>query len=846
MTFYTNVRSYGNDILFVGYNKKGERVQKRIPFKPEFYLANPAGQNPDAVSYDGTNLKKFETEGIQDSKDFLSRYQGVSAMTVYGHSKPAVQFVSKMFKGDIAYKLDLIRIFYLDIEVMADGEFPTPEKAEKKITVISVYDSKTEKTYSWGIKPYDNKDPNVIWHQFTENTEEEMLYSFLSWWSMNYPDIVTGWHSRGFDIPYLINRIRNICGNPAANKLSPWGRIQQKTVKTQKFATSSEETNYDIYGVADLDYLDLYKKYMLSASESYKLDFVAEQELGERKLGFDGTLHELFTKDYDTYVKYNIQDVNLVKRLEEKKRYLALIIEVAYVGHVPQYTDALGTVSYWEYLIYSYLYAKNIIPPIKNRIVSGDRDFQYAGAYVKEPISGMHRWVVSFDLTSLYPSVIRQLNIGPETFVGINPKFKDRAITVEKLLAKAVNTDDLKGPNYTMAANGAMYSKKQKSFISELVGHIFNLRKLYKKQMIALLRQYEETKDEAVKSQADILDIKQHACKILINACYGAIGNQYFQYYSIDNAEAVTLTGQLTIRWTQERVNQYLNNLLKTTDVDYILASDTDSVYINLGPLVSKMFPGQEASVEHKTKIANFVDRFCEEKISPFIEQIYDELFNYTNGYENHMSMKREIISDAAIWTTKKRYAANVIDSEGVRFKEPELKVKGLEIVKSSTPEVCRNAMKDCVKIVLTGNEKQFTDYIAKFKKEFMQMTPKEVAFPRGVTDVDKYKHAQKGVPMHVRAALNYNKMIDKHKLNDKYEKVKNGAKIRFVPLIEPNPVWDDVIGFTDNLPPEFKVQEYVDYQAQFEKAFLAPIQTIAELVNWKTDANDNFDDLFS
>lgn len=836
--FYTNVRSYGNDILYVGYNDKGERVQKRIDFKPEFFIRDNTGGPVTHSSYDGTPLKRMPFDSIKDSKEFVETYKDVTDFPVFGHLKPPVQLISKLFSGDIKYNLNYIRIFYLDIEVMSDQGFPEPEEAERPITVISVYDSKTKKTHSWGVKEYHNTDPNVVWHQFSIQTEAEMLVDFVSFWSMNYPDIITGWHSRGFDIPYLINRIRNICGNAVANRLSPWNKIQQKSVRTQKFSTSEDEINYDIYGIADLDYMDLYKKYSLSQSESYKLDFIAKEELNDQKLEYDGSLHELYVKDYKRYVEYNIHDVNLVKKLEDKKRFLALIIEVSYIGHVPSYTDSLGTVSYWEYLIYSYLYSKNIIPPIKKR-ENNNRDYQYVGAFVKDPIVGLHRWVVSFDLTSLYPSTIRQLNIGPETFVGICPGFSN--ITLEDLLAKRFDTGVAKAQGYSIGANGAMYRKDKKSFISELVGEIFNLRKKYKKQMIELQKKYEETKDESLKAEADILDIKQHACKILINAAYGAIGNQYFQYYSIENAEAVTKTGQLIIRWTQDKLNEYLNSLLKTTNVDYIIASDTDSVYINLGPLVEKMFPNGGDT----TKIANFVDNFCEKKISPFIDGLYADLFEYTNGYENLMSMKREIIADSAIWTAKKRYAANVLDSEGVRYKEPELKVKGLEIVKSSTPAVCRDALEDCVKLVLTGSEKDFISYISSFKNKFGSLSAKQIAFPRGVTDIDKYQTATKGVPMHVRGALNYNKLLLSKDLDTRYELIKNGSKVKYIPLKTPNPIYDDVLAFVDNLPKEFNLDSYIDYETQFDKSFLQPIKVIADLAGWKTEQTDTYDDLF-
>ena len=849
MTFYTNIRSYGNDLLYIGYDKQGNRVQKRVPFKPKFYVRdNNIGAQSKFSTIEGSPIKEMSFDSIRESKDFLDTYSDVTDFNIYGHNKFPVQFIAKYFPGDISYTPEHIRIFFFDIEVMADDGFPEPDVARKPITCMSLYDTKTQKTYCWGIKPYKSKSENVVWFQFSEETEKEMLQHFVSWWQMNYPDIISGWHSRGFDLPYIINRIKNLLGDQTASRLSPWGRIQKKQVKTQKFSTEVEETNYDIYGIADLDYKDLYIKYSQSASETYKLDFIAEKELGEKKLEFEGTLHQLYMTDFERYVDYNIQDVNLVKRLEEVKKFLSLIIEVSYVGHVPTYTDSLGTVSYWEYLIYNYLYTKNIIPEVKKRKSGAGRDYQYEGAYVKDPQVGLHEWVVAFDLTSLYPSVIRQLLIGPETLISKANIPGDlllltNNVTLEKLIDKEIDTSILKKYNYSMGANGALYSREKTSFISDLVGNIFNLRKLYKKQMIEAKREYENTHNPAAKKRAEILDIKQHAMKILINSCYGALGNQWFQYYSIENAEAVTITGQMVIRWTEKRINAWINKLLKTDNFDYIIASDTDSLYINFAPLVKAMFKEENPD---KQKVTDFLDKFCQEKVTKFLEEIYVELCDYINGYENHMEMKREIIADRAIWTAKKRYAANTLDSEGVRFETPELKVKGLEIVKSSTPSICRDKLEESVKILLTGNENQLIDFVDTFKKDFKKLSPKDIAFPRGVKGLDTYANATKSVPIHVRGSLNYNRLIQKHGLSKTVEMIKNGTKIKYLYLRTPNHIHDKVISFLDKLPTEFNLERHIDYDTQFEKSFLEPLKKISDLVGWKLEKPEIYDDLFS
>jgi len=339
----------------------------------------------------------------------------------------------------------------------------------------------------------------------------------------------------------------------------------------------------------------------------------------------------------------------------------------------------------------------------------------------------------------------------------------------------------------------------------------------------------------------------QMARKIQINSLYGAIGNQYFRYYKLANAEAITMSGQVSIRWIERKMNSYLNKILKTNDVDYVIASDTDSIYLNMGPFVETVYKGREKTTE---EIVGFLDKVCEVEFEKYIESSYQELADYVNAYDQKMQMKRENIADRGIWTAKKRYILNVWDSEGVRYDEPKLKIMGLEAVKSSTPAPCRQKIKDALKIVMTKTEDEMIAFIDNFRKAFNQLPPEEISFPRSINDVDKHKSSStlycKGTPIHARGAILYNHLIKEKKLDKKYAKIQNGEKIKFCYLKLPNPIRENVISYIQEFPKEFGLDKYIDYDLQFSKAFLEPMKVILDAINWKVEKTVNLESFFS
>ena len=401
--------------------------------------------------------------------------------------------------------------------------------------------------------------------------------------------------------------------------------------------------------------------------------------------------------------------------------------------------------------------------------------------------------------------------------------------------------------DYAVCANGAMYRKDIKGFLPQLMEKMYNDRVIFKKKMIQAKKEYEKTPTKALEKEIARCNNIQMAKKISLNSAYGAIGNQYFRYFKLANAEAITLSGQVSIRWIENKMNRRLNKILKTDEVDYVIASDTDSIYLNLGPFVDAVFKGREETPE---TVVNFLNKVCEVEFEPYIESSYQALADYVNAYDQKMQMKRENIADRGIWTAKKRYILNVWDSEGVRYAEPKLKIMGLEAVKSSTPAPCRQMIKDGLKLIMSGTEDDIIAYIENSRKEFKKLPIPEVSFPRSVSDVNKYKSSSdiysKGTPMHVRGALLYNFYVKERGLEKKYAYIQNGEKIKFCYLKNPNPTRENVISFIQDFPKELDLERFVDYDMQFDKAFLEPVKAILDAIGWSVERKVSLDSFFS
>jgi DNA polymerase elongation subunit (family B) len=626
-----------------------------------------------------------------------------------------------------------------------------------------------------------------------------------------------------------------IIGEKLMKRLSPWGLVTEHEI----FIAGRKQLSYDIGGISQLDYLDLYKKFTYKAQESYRLDYIASVELGQKKLDhseFD-TFKDFYTNGWQKFVEYNIIDVELVDRMEDKMKLIELALTMAYDAKV-NYEDVFSQVRMWDTIIYNYLKKRNIVIPPK---VRSDKNEKYAGAYVKEPIPGKYDWVVSFDLNSLYPHLIMQYNISPETLQDT----RHPSATVDKILDKQITFEMYK--DSAVCANGAMYRKDVRGFLPELMEKIYKDRTVFKKKMLQAKQDYEKTPTKALEKEIARCNNIQMARKIQLNSAYGAIGNQYFRYYKLANAEAITLSGQVSIRWIENRMNKYLNNLLQTEGEDYVIASDTDSIYLNLGPLVDKFFGSKSGD---KTAIVSILDKICEEKFEPYIEKCYQELADYVSAYDQKMQMKRENIAERGIWTAKKRYILNVWNSEGVQYTEPKLKMMGIEAVKSSTPAPCRKMIKDGLKLMMNATEEDVIDFIENCRAEFNSLPPEQIAFPRTASDVRKYhSHADiymKGTPIHVRGALLFNHYIKDKKLTNKYSLIGNGEKIKFIYLKKPNIIQENVVSFIQDFPHELGLDKYIDYELQFQKSFVEPLKSILDAIGWNVEKTVNLELFFS
>ena len=830
MKFYTHFSKLGNHILVRGYNN-GKRFSDKVEYNPTLYLQSKDG---DYRTLDGQSLAPVSQGTMRDATEFMKRYEDVDNFKVYGSTNFPYVYINEAYPGKIDYDPEQIKIANIDIEVGSENGFPEPASASEPITAITF--KIAGHFYVFGCGDYDNNRDDVTYMKCRD--ENNLIMRFLDMWEETSPDIVTGWNIQFFDIPYLNNRITKLMGDNTAKRLSPFRRIGERTTTIH----NKQQVAFDLVGIAILDYIELYKKFTYSQQESFSLNHIAYLELGEKKLDYSEveSLHQLYKTNFQKFIEYNIHDVELVDRIDAKMQLIDMALALAYDAKV-NYTDVFTQVRMWDTLIHNELIEQNIVVP---QNVHTAKDEQYAGAYVKDPIVGMHEWVVSFDLNSLYPHLIMQYNVSPETIV----EGRHTSISIDNLL----NNEYQAQGEYCMAANGHYFKRDKQGFLPAMMQRMYDDRSLYKKKMIEAQKAYEKETDKERKreitNQISKYKNLQLAKKVQLNSAYGALGNQYFRFFDIRQAEAITLSGQLAIRWIEKKLNSYLNKLLKTEGNDYVIASDTDSVYVNLGPLVHMVY-GSKGETKIET-IVDFIDKACTEKFEPFIDKSYQELADYMNAFDQKMQMKREVIANKGIWTAKKRYILNVYDSEGVRFAEPKLKMMGIEAVKSSTPMSCRDKIKESLKIVMNVNETDFQSFVEAFKQEFKTLPFEDIAFPRGVSELSKYMSSSelysKGTPMHVRGAIMFNSFLKKYKLTKKYQLIQDGDKTKFCYMKVPNPVQENVFSILTVLPKEFGVEKYIDYDTQFDKAYLEPLKTIVNTIGWRTERVSSLENFFA
>ena len=840
--FYTSVASVGNNILYRGV-EDGRRVKFKIDYSPTLFL--PSKKESPWKTLKGENLEPIKLGGIRDARDFIKRYDEVENFKIYGMNRFEYAFITEQHGGMVDWEMDQISIGVVDIEVGSENGFPDPYIASQPITAICIkYFDGTCVVFGCG--DYEVKGTEKY---IKCEDEYRLCKNFLNYWQSNCPDIITGWNIKFFDVPYIVNRFRKILNEEETRKLSPWNIITERKANVN----NRELIAYDFLGVCALDYIELYKWYAPGgkSQESYRLDNIAQVELGEGKIAYDeyDSLHALYRQNYQKFIEYNIKDVDLILKLDDKLKLLELAITLAYDTKT-NYDDVFAQTRMWDSLTYSYLLDKKIVVP--PRVVK-DKTSAFEGAYVKEPQVGLHNWVASFDLNSLYPHLMMQYNISPETLIEPS-NYTDEmrniimdGVFVDKMLSKQVDTSKLSG--VTLTPNGQFFRTDKQGFLPKMMEEMYIDRSKFKKLMLKAKQDYENETDESKKYDIEKRIARynnlQLAKKVSLNSAYGALGSQYFRFYDLRQALAVTLAGQLSIRWIENKLNEYMNGLLKTTGIDYVIASDTDSIYLKLGPLVDKITQ-KDTKVE---KVISIMDKICEDKLQPFIDTSYQELAEYVHAYKQKMEMKREGLSDKGIWTAKKRYILNIYNNEGVQYNEPQIKVMGLEMIKSSTPSAVREKMRESIGIMMNGSEEDIHKFIEDFKSEFRTLAVEDISFPRGLNGLKTYADSvmmyKKGTPIHVKGAIIYNHFLKQKGLDKKYPFIQEGEKLKFTYLKQPNPFKDSVISFPQRLPKEFDMQMYIDYETQFEKAFIEPIKVILDCMGWSIEKNNSLESFF-
>lgn len=826
LNFYTNVVSHKGNLLYIGY-QDGKKIKYKTKLKPVLY--NISEVETKYKSLYGHYLTPITFDNVYNANEFIKYSNG----NYFGYEKYHYVWLTNIYKDEIDIDINLIKILYYDIETTVEYGFPDVYKPVESIISITLYDTKNKSYKTLGVG--DSKgDIGCEYLEFED--ERALLEYFVNYWRKLSPDIYTAWNGSLFDTPYLCARIQKLFGDSFLNKLSPWDIVD--------FDDSWDSTlnkrvkKVVIYGVTELDYLSLYKKFTYINRESYKLDFIAQEELGEQKLdhSFYKTFKDFYTIDFNLFLKYNLQDVKLLLKLEDKLKLLELAIYLSYDAKI-NYFDVFSPTVMWDNIIYNYLSVRNIvIPPKKD---NSNLATLFDGAYVKQPVPKLYKYVVSCDLASLYPHIIQCLNISPETL--IDDVFIKEA-TVDNILNKSVNFDEYK--DYCIAPGGYVFNRNMDGVLPILMHDRYRQRKEYKNKQIETDKQLQLDPDNQ-KLKYDIAKYKaiQLAKKYSMNAGYGATGCVYFRYFNVKIAGSITGLGQVAIRFVSNRVNDYLNDYLKTTNFDYIITNDTDSLFLNLESLVNKYLTDLSDD-----NVVSFLNNFTEEYILPFIKKTYDELSDYLHFKRNVLTMNRDVIAKSMLSKAKKHYVLYLLDKEGVRYHTPKLSFTGVEVVSSRTPRYFREKMKDAFKIIMTGTNPELWEFFNNVIDSLSEIPIEDISFNSSVNNIGNYYvngEIISGTPYHVRASIIYNNFVVDNGYVYKYPLIKNGDKIKLIYLKRPNKFNNDVISYIDEPNEDMNLRPIIDYNTQFVKAFKNPLEGVLDVINWTFEPLNTLDNLF-
>lgn len=818
------------------WDDNGQRVMLDMSYNP--YLFVETTMKGEATSIFETPLRKRMFKDTRQRNNFIKE---CGTNRVFENLRPEQQFLIDTFwkkNDDMEFSKHPLRVQYVDIEVYCPDKFPTPEQASEPINVITVYDSLDKCFYTWGTKRLEKKIKNCE-YVYCE-TEQQLLECYLNYVNRSGPDIISGWNSEGFDIPYIVNRTSRVLGEEEIKKLSPVENVYSRMTTG---AFGREQQRWYISGVACIDYLDVYKKFSIGLRESYKLDAIAELELGERKIDYGNTnLSALADDDWQLFVEYNVQDVNLLVALEDKLRYLELLRMLAYTG-LTTIESAMGTLSVITGATVIKARSKNQVVPtfIKDPSNAG----KYEGAYVGEPQRGFQHDVISFDANSLYPNTMISLNLSPETKVGKVTHKDDTHVYIQHVTGKSFKLthagfmDFVKKEDIAISKAKVLFSQKKKGIMPEIVDGIYQQRVEVKKHLKKLklrLSKMEKNDPEraTVQREADQLDIKQFTLKILINTVYGYFGNKHAPIGDPDIARSITLTGQAVIKKSNDILRDYVSKH-GSAGADPVIYNDTDSSYISIERLMRQLdtpFHTDMKISDSAYEQAELVEQHLNQEITRWSESAL-------NSKDSRFVFKRECMSDVGVFLQKKRYVLRVLDDEGIPTNK--YKYTGVEVVRSTIPNPIKPYIKKIIETMMdTENRTTTNDVFLQAYDTFKDLPVEDYSFVMGISDYEKYADrcngfmTVKGMPAHVKAAYHYNMLLDKMDLAGSYEAIETGDKVRFFYVTQPNKYGINAIAYKYYYPKEFESVFEPDKEKMFEKIIYSIIERFYESVDWK------------
>lgn len=844
---YRNIYYNGKEkcITLFTWDKNGERIKVETTFEPYFYIESNKGE---AISIYGTKLQK---KTFRSQYDRFKYIKDTNLKRVFENLPATQQYLVDTFWKDNEtpeFSQHPIKVMFLDIEVYAPDDFPHANQAAAPVNVITIFDSLSRKYYTWGIKDFTPTDPDVKYIKCT--SEKDIFIKFIEYFQSDYPDILTGWNSEFFDIPYIINRCTKILGEEYTKRLSPANNVYSRSIKGQ---FGIEQIRWYIDGVSLIDYLDVYKRFTPGVRESYKLASIAETELGEGKVDF-GTMNlaTLADTDWKTFIEYNIQDVRLLTKLEDKLKYSELIRMLAYVG-LTSFEAAMGSLSVINgATAVRARYRNQKIPSF----IRDEEEGKNPGAYVGEPLSGFQQNIISFDANSLYPNVMISLNMSPETKIGVIEERTETEIKLRHVNGKqftlpvAKFTQFVEKENIAISKAEVLFTQKKKGVMPEILDYYYDKRQDIKKTLKKLKKQYSESDKESIqgkeiKLQIDQLDAKQLCIKVFINSIYGYFGNKNAPFGDDDIASSITLTGQSVIKQSNELLKQFIKDKTNINNEEElnkcIIYNDTDSSYVSIKPLFT----------DDKIKFSNGV------KLTKETYDIVQEIEDYLNkqikvwgttvfnSKDCRFTFKREAIADVGVFLQKKRYVLHILDDEGIPCNK--FKYTGVEVVRSTMPGAIKPHVKKIIEtMLLTQNINETSKILNETYEIFTKLKVEDITFVSGIKGYEKYAaqcdgltSLAKGMPLHVKAAYVHNTLLDRFKIDKKYEKISSGDKVRFF-YVKPNSYNVTAVAYKYYYPDEFKKIFEPDYDTMFENHIFSVIERFYENVKWTVQKPGN------